>query len=56
MGRLREIYSDRTRSNPAPALLEIQQFVMSFIAHMVVPLFVLDHDGKVAFWNTPAKS
>jgi methyl-accepting chemotaxis protein len=50
MGRLRDLFrSDKEESHARS--LGNSEFVMSFIAHMVVPLFVLDHDGKVIVWN-----
>src|SRR5665213_2764959 len=50
MGRLSNLFrSDDKRSRPRS--LGDPQFVMSFIAHMIVPLFVLDRDGNVIVWN-----
>jgi methyl-accepting chemotaxis protein len=50
MGRLSRLFRPRGRRSDVGAL-DDPQFVMNFIAHMVVPLFVLDRDGKVIVWN-----
>ncbi len=50
MGRLSNLFRSNQKQSHARSL-EDAKFVMSFIAHMVVPLFVLDRDGKVIVWN-----
>ena len=50
MARLREIL--RWRSAPAPTLArESLDILNAIIAHIVVPMFVLDREGKVTIWN-----
>ena len=50
MGRLSNLFRPTKRSRDDQSL-DSAQFVMSFIEHMVVPLFVLDREGKVMVWN-----
>ena len=50
MGRLSNMFA-RRNARKAPTDLGDVQFVMSVIEHMVVPLFVLDREGKVIVWN-----
>jgi methyl-accepting chemotaxis protein len=50
MGRLSNLFRSNQKQSHARSL-EDAKFVMSFIAHMVVPLFVLNRDGKVIVWN-----
>ncbi len=50
MRRLSSLFGARGRRSEAPTL-DNPRFVMSFIAHMVVPMFVLDREGKVVVWN-----
>jgi methyl-accepting chemotaxis protein len=50
MGRLRNLFRSDKKPSDAQSLAN-PEFVMSFIAHMVVPLFVLDRVGKVIVWN-----
>jgi methyl-accepting chemotaxis protein len=50
MGRLNNLFRRRDERSDARSLNN-PQFVMSFVAHMVVPMFVLDRDGKVIVWN-----
>ena len=48
MGRLRSLFG---RDRDDARSLANARFVMSFVGEMVVPLFVLDLEGKVIVWN-----
>lgn len=50
MGRLNQFFrSDKNQSHARS--LANPDFVMSIIEHMIVPMFVLDYEGKVIVWN-----
>ena len=50
MGRLGKLFR-RDKGDAGTRALESVAFVVSLIEHMVVPLFVLDAEGKVIVWN-----
>ena len=50
MGRLSKLF--RSGKEPADASsLDNARFLMSLIEQIVVPMFVLDREGKVIVWN-----
>jgi methyl-accepting chemotaxis protein len=48
MGRLNSLFRKR---EPDPRSPDNSKFAMSFIAQMIVPIFVLDRSGTVIIWN-----
>ena len=50
MAILRDLFARRSAAKPAAARKSVE-ILNAIIGHMIVPMFVLDREGKVTIWN-----